>query len=79
MARDDRTGYVGVRFIADFIGPAAYALGESASPVPVEIDNFARARLIVKSTRMHAAETEAVDPDAPPLDLSLELQARGGS
>jgi propanediol dehydratase large subunit len=52
---------------------AAYALGRRASPVPVEIDNFARAKLIVKTTLMHAAEAEGVEPDAPALDLSLEL------
>jgi propanediol dehydratase large subunit len=52
---------------------AAYALGRRASPVPVEIDNFARAKLIVKTTLMHAAESGGVEPDAPALDLSLEL------
>ncbi len=52
---------------------AAYALGKHASPVPVEIDNFARAKLIVKTTLMHARETEAAVPGAPPLELSLEL------
>jgi propanediol dehydratase large subunit len=52
---------------------AAYALGKRASPVPTEIDNFARAKLIVKTTLMHAAETEAVEADAPPLELTLEL------
>jgi propanediol dehydratase large subunit len=53
---------------------AAYALGRRASPVPIEIDNFARAKLIVKTTLMHAAESEGVEPDAPALDLSLELR-----
>jgi hypothetical protein len=38
----------------------------------IEIDNYARAKLIVKTTLMHAAETGAIDPDAPPVDLSLE-------
>jgi propanediol dehydratase large subunit len=52
---------------------AGYALGRHASPVPVEIDNFARAKLIVKTTVMHAAETDAAEPGSPPLDLSLEL------
>ena len=36
----------------------AYALGEQASPVPIEIDNFARAKLIVKTTLLHAAEAK---------------------
>lgn len=52
---------------------AAYALGRGASPVPIEIDNFARAKLIVKTTLMHAAEAGDVEPGAPALDLSLEL------
>ncbi len=54
---------------------AAYARGERTSPVPVEIDNFARAKLIVKTALMHAAETEAAEAGAPALDLSLELAA----
>jgi propanediol dehydratase large subunit len=53
---------------------AAYALAHRPSPVPVEIDNFARAKLIVRTTLMHARETEAVDPDALPLELTLELR-----
>jgi propanediol dehydratase large subunit len=52
---------------------AAYALGRFASPVPTEIDNFARAKLIVRTTLLHAKETEAVEPGATPLELSLEL------
>ena len=54
---------------------AAYALGRPASPVPTEIDNYARAKLIVRTALMHASETEAVERDAPPLDLALELEA----
>lgn len=53
---------------------AAYALGRQASPVPIEIDNFARAKLIVKTTLLHSAESEDVEPNAPALDLSLELR-----
>ena len=52
---------------------AAYALNRGASPVPTEIDNFARAKLILKTTLMHASETESVEPGAPAVDLSLEL------
>jgi propanediol dehydratase large subunit len=52
---------------------AAYARGEQASPVPIEIDNFARAKLIVQTTLLHAIESECVEPDAPPVELSLEL------
>ena len=54
---------------------AAYALGRQAAPVPTEIDNFARAKLIVRTMLMHAKETEAVQPGAEPLELSLELAA----
>jgi propanediol dehydratase large subunit len=57
---------------------AAYALGRQASPVPTEIDNFARAKLIVRTTLMHAKETDAVEPSAGPLELSLELAASRG-
>jgi propanediol dehydratase large subunit len=52
---------------------AAYALGERASPVPVEIDNFARAKLIVQTTLLHAVESGCVEQDASPVELSLEL------
>ncbi|MCC6223973.1 MAG: propanediol/glycerol family dehydratase large subunit [Thermoleophilia bacterium] len=52
---------------------AAYALERRTSPVPVELDNYARAKLIVKTTLLHAAETEAADPGAGPLELALEL------
>ena len=52
---------------------AAYALARPMGPVPVELDNFARAKLIVKTTLLHAAETEEIEPDAPPLELALEL------
>jgi hypothetical protein len=52
---------------------AGYALGRAVGPVPTTLDNFARAKLIVKTTLMHAAEAEGVEPDAPALDLSLEL------
>jgi hypothetical protein len=55
---------------------AAYALGRSPHPVPTEIDNFARAKLIVRTTLMHAAETEEVEPGAAPVELGLELVAR---
>jgi propanediol dehydratase medium subunit len=57
---------------------AAYALGRQASPVPIEIDNYARAKLIVRTTLMHAKESEAVEPGAAPLELSLELAAGEG-
>ncbi len=52
---------------------AAYALAQPVGPVPVELDNFARAKLIVKTTLLHAAETEEIDAGARPLELALEL------
>ncbi|NQV05867.1 propanediol dehydratase [bacterium] len=52
---------------------ASYALGTAPSPVPIEIDNYARAKLIVKTTLMHARESEAVTPDAEPVEFDLEF------
>ena len=39
---------------------AGYALGQRVGPVPTELDNFARAKLIVQTTLLHARETQAV-------------------
>jgi propanediol dehydratase large subunit len=50
---------------------AGYALGLRVGPVPTELDNFARARLIVQTTLLHARETQAVEPDAPAVELDL--------
>ncbi len=50
---------------------AAYALGESVGPVPTELDNFARAKLIVRTTLLHARETAAAVPGAAPVELEL--------
>jgi propanediol dehydratase large subunit len=51
---------------------AAYARGEAIGPVPTELDNFARAKLIVRTTLLHARETAAVVPGAEPVELELE-------
>ncbi len=51
---------------------AGYALGKRVGPVPTELDNFARAKLIVRTTLLHARETRAVVPGAPALELSFE-------
>ena len=48
---------------------AGYALGQEVGPVPTMMDNFARAKLIVKTTLLHARETAAVVPGAPPVEL----------
>ena len=49
--------------------PATRSAGRSA-PVPTMMDNFARAKLIVKTTLLHARETEAIVPGAPAIDSS---------
>jgi propanediol dehydratase large subunit len=51
---------------------AAYARGEAIGPVPTELDNFARAKLIVRTTLLHARETAAVVPGAEPVELELK-------
>jgi hypothetical protein len=50
---------------------AGYALGRRVGPVPTELDNFARAKLIVRTTLLHAQEARAVVPDAPAVDVAL--------
>ncbi|MGI8420807.1 MAG: propanediol/glycerol family dehydratase large subunit, partial [Gaiellaceae bacterium] len=50
---------------------AGYALGHGVGPVPTAIDNFARAKLIVRTTLLHARETAAVVSGAAPVELSL--------
>jgi propanediol dehydratase large subunit len=51
---------------------AAYALGKPVGPVPTTLDNFARAKLIVRTTLLHARETAAAVPGAAPVELELE-------
>lgn len=50
---------------------AAYALFARPSPVPAEIDNFARAKHIVRTTLMHSIETDAIVDNAAPLEIRL--------
>lgn len=50
---------------------AGYALGSVVGPVPTAIDNFARAKLIVRTTLLHAREREAVVPGGAPVELEL--------
>jgi propanediol dehydratase large subunit len=50
---------------------AGYALGHSVGPVPTTLDNFARAKLIVKTTLMHAKECDAVRRGAPAVEVEL--------
>jgi propanediol dehydratase large subunit len=48
---------------------AGYALGKRVGPVPTQLDNFARAKLIVRTTLLHARETQAIVPGAEPVEL----------
>ncbi len=48
-----------------------YAKGEPVLPVPIEIDNMARLKYIVKTTLLHLFETEQVDPNKPPQELRV--------
>ncbi|HZR91680.1 MAG TPA: propanediol/glycerol family dehydratase large subunit [Gaiellaceae bacterium] len=50
---------------------AGYALGRPVGPVPTAMDNYARAKLIVKTTILHARETEAIVPGAAAVELAL--------
>ena len=50
---------------------AGYALGQRVGPVPTELDNFARAKLIVLTTLLHAREARAITPGAPAVELSM--------
>ncbi|MFO7571949.1 MAG: propanediol/glycerol family dehydratase large subunit, partial [Gaiellaceae bacterium] len=52
---------------------AGYALGHRVGPVPTELDNYARAKLIVQTTLLHARETRAVVPGAAPVALELAV------
>ena len=50
---------------------AGYALGRPVSPVPTVIDNYARAKLIVRTTLLHAREAAEVVPGAAAVDLAF--------
>ena len=52
---------------------AGYALGRAVAPVPTVMDNFARAKLIVRTTLLHARETAEVERGGPPVELALRL------
>lgn len=51
---------------------AKYAKGEPVLPVPVVIDNMARLKYIVKTTILHLRETEQVEPDRAPQEVSWD-------
>ena len=54
---------------------AGYALGQRVGPVPTRLDNFARAKLIVRTTLLHARETDAVVARAQPVEIELSGEA----
>jgi propanediol dehydratase large subunit len=52
---------------------ARYARGLATAPVPVQVDNWARLRLIVKTALLHRRETEEVR-DQPPVELAFDWE-----
>ena len=50
---------------------AGYALGRPVAPVPTVLDNYARAKLIVRTTLLHAREAAEVVAGAGPVELVL--------
>jgi hypothetical protein len=52
---------------------AGYALGKRVGPVPTELDNYARAKLIVQTTLLHARETREIEHGATPVELTLAV------
>ncbi len=50
---------------------AGYALGKPVAPVPTVLDNYARAKLIVRTTLLHARETAAIVRGGAPVELEL--------
>jgi hypothetical protein len=54
---------------------AKYAKGEPVLPVPVQIDNMARLKYIVKTTILHLRETEQVVAGRPAQEIEVRIQA----
>jgi propanediol dehydratase large subunit len=52
---------------------ARYAKNERTTPVPVQVDNWARLRLIVKTALLHRRETEEVR-ELPPAELAFDWE-----
>jgi propanediol dehydratase large subunit len=53
---------------------AKYAKGEPVLPVPVQIDNMARLKYIVKTTILHLRETAEVRPGHGPVELMVNRE-----
>ena len=56
---------------------AGYALGRPVAPVPTVLDNYARAKLIVRTTLLHAREAAEVVRGAPPVEVEPVLAPTG--
>lgn len=52
---------------------ARYALNKTTTPVPVQVDNWLRLRLIVKTALLHRRETEEIR-DKPPTELRFDWE-----
>jgi propanediol dehydratase large subunit len=50
---------------------AKYAKGEPVLPVPIQIDNMARLKFIVRTTVLHLRETTQVRSDKPPQEVLI--------
>ena len=46
-----------------------YAVGELVGPVPSNLDNYARSKLIVRTMMLHLREGEAIVPGAPAVEV----------
>jgi len=55
------------------VNAARYALGRVTKPVSVQVDNWARLRLIVKTALLHRRETEEIQ-DQPPMELRFDWE-----
>jgi len=58
---------------------AKYAKHEPVLPVPVQIDNMARLKYIVKTTILHRRETEQVNPARRPVELVMQPSMVAGN
>ncbi len=56
---------------------ARYAKQERVQPVPVNVDNWVRLRLIVKTMLLHRREIEQVEADRPPSELQYDWEPEG--
>ena len=55
------------------VNAARYAMDKATTPVPVQVDNWARLRLIVKTALLHRHETEEIR-DQPPMEMRFDWE-----